>query len=60
MKRKNEQYKLDKELWKISTEVYGLLSSLDCYIIKVLVKKNVNCMVKTTIRTHKKKLKELT
>ena len=29
-KRKNEQYKLDKELRKISIEVSGLLSSLDC------------------------------
>ena len=45
-KRKNEQYKLDKELLKISIEVYHLLS--------------VNCMVKTTIRTQEKKLKELT
>ena len=27
-KRKNEQYKLDKELRKISIEVYGLLSSI--------------------------------
>ena len=59
-KRKNEQYKLDKELRKISIEVYGLLSSLDCYIIKALIKKNVNCMVKTTVRAHEKKLKELT
>ena len=51
-KRKNEQNKLDKELRKISIEVYDLLSSLDSYIIKALVKKNVNCMVKTTVRTH--------
>ena len=59
-KRKNGQYKLDKELRKISIEVYGLLSSLDCYIIKALIKKNVNGMVKTAVRTHEKKLKELT
>ena len=59
-KRKNEQYKLDKELQKISIEGYGLLSSLDCYIIKALIKKNVNCMVKIAVRTHQKKLKELT
>ena len=59
-KRKDERYKLEKELRKISIEVYGLLSSLDCYIIRALIKKNVNCMVKTTVRTHEKKLKELT
>ena len=59
-KRKNEQYKLDKELRKISIEVSGLLSSLDCYIMKPLIKKNVHCMVKTTVRTHEKKLNELT
>ena len=56
-KRKDERYKLEKELWKINIEVYGLLSSLDFYIIKVLIKKNVNCMVKTTVRTHKKNSK---
>ena len=49
-KRKDEQNKLDKELRKISIEVYGLLSSLDCYIIRALIKKNVNCMVKKFIR----------
>ena len=59
-KRKDERYKLEKELRKISIEVYGLLSSLDCYIIRALIKKNVHCMVKTTVRTHEKKLKELT
>ena len=32
-KRKNERYKLDKEFQKICIEVYGLLSSLDHYII---------------------------
>ena len=60
-KRKNEQYKLDKELRKISIEVYGLLSSLDCYIIKALIKKNDNCMVKKQPLEHtRKKLRELT
>ena len=49
-KRKDEQNKLDEELRKISIEVYGLLSSLDCYIIRALIKKNVNCMVKKFIR----------
>ena len=58
-KRKNEQYKLEKELRKISIEVYGLLSSLHRYTMRALVKKNVNCMVKAAVRTHKKKLKEL-
>ena len=50
---------MEKELRKISIEVYGLLSSLDCYIIRALIKKNVNCMVKKTARAHAKK-KELT
>ena len=59
-KSKDERYKLEKELRKISIKVHGLLSSLDCHIIRALTKKNVNCMVKTTIRTHEKKLKELT
>ena len=54
-KRKDERYKLEKELRKISIEVDGLLSSLDCYIIRVLIKENVNCMVKKTVRTHEKK-----
>ena len=58
-KRKNEQYKLEKELRKISIEVYGLLSSLHRYTMRALIKKNVNCMVKAAVRTHKKKLKEL-
>ena len=44
-KRKDERYKLEKELRKISIEVYGLLSSLDYYIIRDLIKKNVNCIV---------------
>ena len=51
---------MDKELPKTSIEVYGLLSSLDCYNIKALIKKNVNCTVKTTVRAHEKKIKELT
>ena len=57
-KRKNEQYKLDKELRKISIEVYGLLSSLDCYIIKALIKKNDNCMVKKQPLEHTRKNSE--
>ena len=60
LKKKDKRYKLEKELRKISIEVYCLLSSLDCYIIRALIKKNVNCIVKTTVRTHEKKLKELT
>ena len=59
LKKKDKRYKLEKELRKISIEVYCLLSSLDCYIIRALIKKNVNCMVKKTARAHAKK-KELT
>ena len=58
-KRKNEQYKLDKELQKISIEVDGLLSSLDCYIIRALFKNKVNYMVKTSVKTHKKKTQRI-
>ena len=46
-------------LW-LSIEVYGLLSSLDCYIIRPLIRKNVNYMVKTAVRTQEKNFKELT
>ena len=59
-KRKDKRCKLGKELRKISIGVYGLLSSLDCYIIRAVIKKNVNCMAKATVRTHEKKLKQLT
>ena len=55
----HQKNKLEKELRKISIEVYGLISSLDCYFIRALIEKNVNCMVKTTVRTQEKKLKEL-
>ena len=41
LKKKNERYKLDKELWKISIEACGMLSSLVCYIIRALIKKNI-------------------
>ena len=58
--RKNEKCKLDKELQKISIEVYGLLSSLDYYIIRALIRENVNYMVKTAVRTQEKNFKELT
>ena len=58
-KRKYERYELEEELRKISIGVYGLLSSLDWYIIRALIKNNVDSMVKTTVRTHEKKLKEL-
>ena len=59
-KRKDERCKLEKELRKISIEFDGLLSSLDCYIIRVFIKDNVYCMVQKIVRTHEKKLKELT
>ena len=51
---------MDKELWQINIEDYVVLCSLDCYIIRALIKNNVNYMVKTTVITHEKKLKELT
>ena len=58
-KENYERYKLEKEFLKISIEVDGLVSSLDCYFIRALIKKNVNCIVKTTVRRHEKKFKEL-
>ena len=58
-KRNNEQYKFDKKLRKISSEVYGLLSSLDSYLVRTLIKKNFNRMVKTTVKLQEEKLKQL-
>ena len=46
-------------LW-LSIEVYGLLSSLDCYIVRALIRENVNYMVKTAVRTQEKNFNELT
>ena len=46
-------------LW-LSIEVYGLLSSLDCYNVRALIRENVNYMVKTAVRTQEKNFNELT
>ena len=59
-KRKDERYRLEKQLRNIRTEICSILSSTDKYIIQHLIDQNVQKMVKLTIKTHEKKLKNLT
>ena len=40
-KRKDECYKLDKELRVLSKDIYSVLSSIDYYIVNSLINKNV-------------------
>ena len=56
-KRRDERYKLEKQLQNIRTEICSILSSTDKYIILHLIDQNVQKMVKLTIKTHEKKLK---
>ena len=53
-KRKEERYKLEKQLKKIHSEVCSISNVIDQYIISSLIKKNVKAMVKSTILTHEK------
>ena len=59
-KRKDERYKLEKELKKIHSEVCSILNVTDQYIISSLIKDSVKAMVKSTILTYEKKLRNLT
>ena len=59
-KRRDERYRLEKHLQNIRTEICSILSSIDKYIILHLIDQNVQKMVKVTIKTHEKKLKNLT
>ena len=59
-KRRDERYRLEKQLRNIRTEICSILSSTDKYIIQHLIDQNVQKMVKLTIKTHEKKLKNLT
>ena len=59
-KRRDERYRLEKQLQNIRTEICSILSSIDKYIILRLIDQNVQKMVKVTIKTHEKKLKNLT
>ena len=45
---------------KISIEVYGLLASLDCYIIDLYLKIRLITWLKQALKHTRKKLKELT
>ena len=45
---------------KIDSEVCSILNVIDQYIISSVIKKNVKAMVKSTILTHEKKLRNLT
>ena len=59
-KRKDERYKLDKDLRFLSKDIYSVLSSIDYYIVNSLININVKSMVNLIVRTHEKKLKNLT
>ena len=59
-KRRDERYRLEKQLRNIHTEICSILPSTDKYIIKHLIDQNVQKMVKLTIKTHGKKIKNLT
>ena len=59
-KRRDERYRLEKQLQNIRTEICSILTSIDKYIILHLIDQNVQKMVKVTIKTHEKKLKNLT
>ena len=59
-KRRDERYRLEKQLQNIRTEICSILSNIDKYIILHLIDQNVQKMVKVTIKTHEKKLKNLT
>ena len=47
-------------LLNIRAEICPVLSSTDKYIIQHLIDQNIQKMVKLTIKTHEKKLKNLT
>ena len=59
-KWRDERYRLEKQLQNIRFEICSILSSIDKYIILHLIDQNVQKMVKVTIKTHEKKLKNLT
>ena len=59
-KRRDECYRLKKQLQNIRTEICSFFSSIDKYIMLHLIDQNVQKMVKLTIKTHEKKLKNLT
>ena len=59
-KRRYERYKLEKQLQNIRTEINSILSTTGKFIILQLIDWNVQKMVKLTIKTHEKKLKDLT
>ena len=50
---------LKRDLWKIEREIGSILSSVDKFILDAVVKKNVRS-ANTTIKTHEKKLRNLT
>ena len=59
-KREKEKQQLHKELKHHEDNVFKILSGIDGFIIIKAVKKNVDKLVKSTIKTHEKKLKSLT
>ena len=59
-KRRDERYSLQKQLQNICTEICSILSGIDKYIILHLIVQNVQKILKVTIKTHEKKLTNLT
>lgn len=59
-RRKGEKYKLEKELEQSSNEIRSVLSGIDWFIFKSAISKNVKKSVNNVIKTHEKKLKNLT
>ena len=59
-KRKDERYRLEEQLQNIRTKMFFMLSITDKYMIQHLIDQNVQEMVKLRIKTHDKKLNNLT
>ena len=59
-KKGDERYRLEKQLQNIHAKICSILSSTDKYITLHLIDQNFQKMVKLTIKTHEKKLKNLT
>ena len=59
-KKGDERYRLEKQLQNIHAKICSILSSTDKYITLHLIDQNFQKMIKLTIKTHEKKLKNLT
>ena len=59
-KRNKERRSLKRDLSNEEREIARVLSSVDKFILDNVVKKNVNKITKITMKTHEKKLRNLT